>query len=135
MTVDEDVLYFLEHSGVKGMRWGVRKKANESNSKLSPQAKRNLKIVAGISAGAAVLAGSIFVSHHMSSNGARMPISQAARIVDSNPGHAREAARIRADMSRMYSEISSEFRQVERAIDPRFISDPSVFRWPQSFGT
>ncbi len=30
-TIDQEVEDFLEHFGVKGMRWGLRREANKSN--------------------------------------------------------------------------------------------------------
>lgn len=133
MTTEAEIDDFLEHFGVKGMRWGVRK-ANDtedsSKSKLSPKTMRNLKIAAGVGVGAAVLVGGIFVRNYMSSSGGRTTIAEVARMAETNPGHAREAARIRSNMNLMNREIARDFRQVERTIDPRFIADPSAYRWP-----
>jgi len=48
MTVDEHVYDFLEHRGVKGMHWGVRKSNGDkpSSKKPSRQEKREAKTAA-----------------------------------------------------------------------------------------
>lgn len=64
-----------------------------------------------------------------STGGGRTPMREVRRTMAANPGHAREAARIRDNILRMDRDIARDFRTAERRIDPRFISDPSNYRW------
>lgn len=76
---------FLEHVGIKGMRWGVRKKSgrtkeDRSNVEAVSSAKKGAKI-AGVVATAAVLgAGSVFVSRTLKKNGAAKLASKQIAI-------------------------------------------------------
>lgn len=63
---DESIDEFLEHFGVRGQKWGVRKKnINSNNSETvssgSSKKKKALKIAGGIAGVAAVAAGTIYV--------------------------------------------------------------------------
>lgn len=67
MTVtDEDVLAYLEHHGIKGMQWGVRKQQSSSQKKSSGMSTKK-KVAfglgaAGLAAGIAV--GAIYAKKH-----------------------------------------------------------------------
>lgn len=69
MIDEEEVNDFLEHFGVKGMRWGVRKKeesSGEESSQKKKNTKRNVAIIIGSAVGvAAVTAGVIYAKKHM----------------------------------------------------------------------
>ena len=58
--MDEEVLDFLEHFGVKGMRWGVRKERsqNSSSSEKSGWSTKKKLLVGGVGL-AAVAAGAV----------------------------------------------------------------------------
>ena len=71
MVTDEDVDVFLEHFGIKGMHWGVRK--DRGTSSQPAQAKtpfdhtkrnRNLKIAGAVIGAAVITAGAIYVAKH-----------------------------------------------------------------------
>lgn len=63
MIVDEEV--YLEHFGVKGMRWGVRKnnKTDDNQNDNKSNRNRNIKVAATIAIGA------LFVSGFLIKNG------------------------------------------------------------------
>lgn len=54
MIVEETV--YLEHYGVKGMRWGVRRSGPNSDDPQKSNRKRNLALGAGVVAGSAMTA-------------------------------------------------------------------------------
>lgn len=67
MTTDE----FLEHHGIKGMKWGVRKERSGSSGQYSTnpgsdhaKLKKAAKIGGGVLAAAAVTAGAIYLAKH-----------------------------------------------------------------------
>jgi hypothetical protein len=51
----DDVDTFLEHYGVKGMRWGVRNKSNYSVSHPSSKFSKKKKVAIGIGVGSAAI--------------------------------------------------------------------------------
>lgn len=69
MIIDEDA--YIEHFGVKGMRWGVRKenKSSSSTTKIKEEKpNRNKKaaiILGSVAASAAIAAGAIYVKKRM----------------------------------------------------------------------
>lgn len=71
---------YLEHYGVKGMKWGVRKKRNRSDtpkkprSKMSPEKKK--KILKGVAAGVAI-GGTVAVAYATRNT----PASRKARMM------------------------------------------------------
>lgn len=76
MIDEKEVNDFLEHFGVKGMRWGVRRR-NSSNENRSSRSKtsRNLGL---IGAGGILAAGAAFAARTLSRRG-NIPVSQASR--------------------------------------------------------
>lgn len=65
MIIEEDVLEYLEHFGVKGMRWGVRKSGSDQKTEHSNK-KRNAAIVLGsVVAVTAIAAGALYAKKHM----------------------------------------------------------------------
>ena len=60
MIIDEAV--YLEHHGVKGQKWGVRKKKTSGDPERDSvvQRRKRVAVVVGIGLGAAVAAGSIY---------------------------------------------------------------------------
>jgi hypothetical protein len=71
MTTDKEVEEFLEHHGVKGMKWGVRNRAASKNRPTSKRKERNkavLKSVGRISAGTAISAGTLFAIAWLANN-------------------------------------------------------------------
>jgi hypothetical protein len=66
MITDDDIHGFLEHHGVLGMRWGVRKTSETSNGSQKTGLSRNKKIaIVGISI-VAVAAGAIMAKKVLS---------------------------------------------------------------------
>lgn len=67
----ESVDTFLEHYGVKGMKWGKRKDRSEGESRFSPEQKAKLKraaVIAGTAAVVGALAiGSVYVAQNYGS--------------------------------------------------------------------
>lgn len=69
MTDDEIDEYFLEHTGVKGMKWGVRRsKSRESKSQTQTTDKHRPKID---SKPILIAAGASFVAHFLVYYGAK----------------------------------------------------------------
>lgn len=67
MITDEDVDTFLEHHGIKGMKWGVRRSKNFRIPKTKEQRaarKKHVKIALAVTAVAATAAGA-YVAHGM----------------------------------------------------------------------
>lgn len=81
MITDEEVYLYLEHHGVKGMRWGVRKK-RESSSDDSPKMSTTKKLAIGggiIVAAAALTAGAIYAKKRFSVPVSKIEGSNAAK--------------------------------------------------------
>lgn len=99
---------FLEHYGVKGMKWGVRRARNHKQSRAEKSLNRqlrkagnayrsapdsrkeNAKKVAKIGAGIAAAAGAAYVGHKIATGG-----SVKASSLTSFEGHMRKAAQHR----------------------------------------
>ena len=60
---------YLEHFGVKGMRWGVRKGHSEVEPK-TPMSKRT-KVAVGVSTGLAIATGAAFVASSLMNSGSK----------------------------------------------------------------
>lgn len=77
MIIDEEV--YLEHFGVKGMHWGVRKDRTKSGSgyikkkKDWGNEKRAAAILGSVAAAGAIAAGTIFANQHRSSTVGKAP--------------------------------------------------------------
>jgi len=72
MTVtEEDVLTYLEHHGVKGQRWGVRRRRTAGGESKFQQRRRERGTLTGLTPkqevilGGAIAAGTIFVARRM----------------------------------------------------------------------
>jgi hypothetical protein len=60
--IDQDVEVFLEHFGIKGQKWGVRKQRTESTPEEAAAKKaRNKKILISVGVGL-IAAGTIFIA-------------------------------------------------------------------------
>lgn len=71
IDTEDRALDFLEHYGVKGMRWGVRKSKSSSSSEQAAQAKRSRrKTAAKVVAVTAVVAGAAYMSRRNKINAA-----------------------------------------------------------------
>lgn len=79
---------YVCHAGVKGMKWGVRKKQDpysnpRQKKSMSPEAKRKLKIAGGIAVGIAVAAvGTYAVSKAVKSKQAKEGARWATHIME-----------------------------------------------------
>jgi hypothetical protein len=69
MKDEESVTAFLEHHGIKGMKWGVRRTGNQSSSETKSKLTSTQKKVILGSAAVAAVVGAAFVAHHLKSKG------------------------------------------------------------------
>lgn len=65
MIVDTEVDLFLEHFGVRGMRWGHRKAQKDNQPKSS---KKTLKVLGTAAGVIAIGAGALYMQQHMAKN-------------------------------------------------------------------
>lgn len=83
MTItDDDVYDYLEHFGVKGMKWGVRKERTSSSPDSSQKEgwsnKKKAAVILGSAAVAAsLIAGGIYAKKHFNVKMANLPKSSA----------------------------------------------------------
>lgn len=105
MVTDEDIYEYLEHHGIKGMRWGVRKQqssSNESNKSEGMSTKKKVAIGLGSAALAAgIIAGGIYAKKHFGtstssikdvSSGKKLAeslIQEPTSIIHSSRGHSK----------------------------------------------
>lgn len=73
MTTDQDVDNFLEHFGVRGQKWGVRKPKSARTETQKSHAARNrkLKAAGGILGAVAVIAGGLYAKKILNQNSTR----------------------------------------------------------------
>jgi hypothetical protein len=108
IKTDEEVSAFLEHYGVPGMKWGVRRarshkqssaekrlnkqlrKAGQAYRGADEQKKQNVKKAAKIGAGIAIATGAAFVGYQMSKSA-----GFKASDLTAFEGHMRSAAKHR----------------------------------------
>lgn len=98
MIVDEeeDIYDFLEHHGVRGMKWGVRRARSSGSSKTPAQkSSRNKKIAVAAGAAVAVGVGALVARHIISKNhaikvknikGLQSNLEQTKRLMDQQSG-------------------------------------------------
>ena len=77
----EEDLEFLEHFGVKGMHWGVRKKEEPTTSETKKMSKgKKLAIILGSAAVlAATAGGAYYVNKHLKGSARNLPAPTAAK--------------------------------------------------------
>lgn len=86
IVTEEDVLAYLEHHGIKGQKWGVRKKQSSSQEKSSGMSTKK-KVAfglgaAGLAAGIAV--GAIYAKKHFGvSTSAIKDVSSGKKLAES----------------------------------------------------
>lgn len=69
---------YLLHAGVKGMKWGRRKKVDPSNNvERTSNTRRNIKIIGGVAAGVAMAAGAAYAVNTLNKKG-KVSISSVA---------------------------------------------------------
>lgn len=89
MTVtDEDIYEYLEHHGIKGMRWGVRKQqssSSESNKSEGMSTKKKIAIGLGsVALAAGIIAGGIYAKKHFgTSTSAIKDVSSGKKLAES----------------------------------------------------
>lgn len=86
MDIDDEVDEFLEHFGVKGMRWGVRKERSSGDEVKAPLDKKALAKKVAVGAGAiAVAVGAAYLASSVAKN-SNTTISSLPKFNDSNFG-------------------------------------------------
>ncbi len=78
MIIEEDI--YLEHFGIKGMQWGVRKSKTSSSKGTKGKINTKKKVAIGVGVGITIAAGSAFVANRSRANKAKT----LANIVRSN---------------------------------------------------
>lgn len=73
MIIDEEA--YLAHHGVKGMKWGFRRKNSEEKGSSTPKDHRKLKVAAAILAAGGVVAGAAYAHHVLSKRGTNRLVS------------------------------------------------------------
>lgn len=77
---------YLIHAGVKGMKWGRRKKVDPSdNVERKSNLGRNIKIIGGVTAGVAVAAGAAYAVNALNKRG-NSPMSSVATSAATSAG-------------------------------------------------
>ncbi len=84
MTADPD---FLEHFGVKGMKWGVRKTSDSDTPSRSSSSKSSkLKKAAVIAGGVALVAGAAYIAYKMNQTGVKIPVADLKTHTSTSAG-------------------------------------------------
>ena len=81
MTSNED---FLEHFGVKGMKWGVKRGNDASRSTSTTSSK--LKKAAVIAGSVAVVAGGAYIAYKMNQSGVKIPVANLTTHASTSVG-------------------------------------------------
>lgn len=101
MIIDEET--YLEHYGVKGMKWGIRRDRSGSREKrLTKEQKTKLKKAAIISGSLLVAAGTVYAGHTLAKNG-KLPLSKTSSKSASTVGKKAAEAALVEPTSVVYS--------------------------------
>lgn len=86
MAQSDNIEYFLEHFGVRGMRWGVRKQKNSSpdSRETNPNRSRNIKRAAVATGVGAVIIGGLVARNRRTSMRQAAAAVQESRLFSNN---------------------------------------------------